>query len=371
MAEKDTDATQPGADAGAVTTEVVDTAAQLAAQTAADKAPPKTDRELETERIAAARTASFNKEHGITEPAVEAAPAAKTEEAPATATDLGLIAQLGKQLDDGTFVLNDDALARVMVRTKVDGKEELVPAGKALGQYQKNSAADSRLADATRMSKEASDLLRAAAERTATPAVVEVKKDDVDKAKAADELKQLHEAQATALYEGDIEKAGQLSAQIMEKTLAGRSQPAATPVDINSVVDQAVEKALPAMKQRLTVESALDRTLTDYPQFRDDPDLNLAVNHRIATLEAQGISRVDAISEATGALVTKYGLVKAGTPDAPKVLDPTTRDQKLAAKKGLDEPEAAAARAVTTVAVPQTNSQIIAQMAKDRMPQAA
>lgn len=369
MAEKDTDATQLGADAGAVTTEVVDTAAQLAAQTAA--APKKTDRELETERIAAARTEKFNKEHGITEPVVEI-PALKSEEersAAASATDLSLIAQLGKQLEDGTFVLNDDALARVMVRTKVDGKEELVPAGKALGQYQKNGAADARLAEASRKVTEANEVLAAANAARAAP--VETKKDDAAVTKAADELKQLHEAAAQSLYEGDIEKAAQINAQIMEKTLAGRSQPAATPVDINSVVDQAVEKALPAMKQRLTVESALDRTLTDYPQFRDDPDLNLAVNHRIATLEAQGISRVDAISEATGALVTKYGLVKAGTSDAPKGLDPTTRDQKLAAKKGLDEPEAAAARAVTTVAVPQTNSQIIAQMAKDRMPQAA
>lgn len=274
--------------------------------------------------------------------------------------------QLRKQLDDAPLVLDADALSRAMVKTVVDGKEELVPASKALAQYQKGAAADVRLAEATRLSREAEERLRQIEEREAqAKAQIDAQQRDTTSAELQDELVELTKQHASALYAGEEEKAAKLLSDIVGKRvaveLAGRTQASA----IQVTPDQLVEQALPALKQRLSVDSALDQLKSDYPEIWNDPDMALLADSYRDRHEAAGMSRADAIAKAGEDVGKKFGIGKFKKED---VATPgsTTREQKLAAKQGLDEPTSANARAATQVALPKTNSQVISEMAEAR-----
>ena len=367
MAEAAKDATQLGA-----TDEVIDQVDQQTAVAAPVQTEP-TARELEMDRIErenAKRLGVTLEPEKVEAPAAEAAPV--KEDAKPIESTLDAAAQLSKQLEDGTIVLDEALLSKAMVRTKVDGKEELVPASKALGQYQKGAAADVRLAEATRMSKEAADLLRAA-ETKAAPAITAADKLAAaeQEVKNAETLRDLRKQYVDAMYSGDDEKAGQLFDQMtdirVQAALATR-EPAQPQVDVNAILQQAV----PALKQQLSVDSALDKLFADYPEIKADPDYTLLADVKRESYEAQGKSRAEAIALAGEELGKKYGLGSFAKKDVKSDGGLTTREQKLAAKERLDEPAAAAARATNSSAqrIPSA-SEVIAEMAASRGQRAA
>lgn len=365
MTDAAKDATQTGATNEALDNVDVETAA------APVRVEP-TERELEMDRIAAANA----KKLGMVvdeAPASAAAEPEKVDDKPVESS-LDAVAQLSKQLEDGTIVLDEALLSKAMVRTKVDGKEELVPASKALGQYQKGAAADVRLAEATRMSKEAADLLRQA-ETKAAPAITEAQKQAAEKQaeKSKEDLAQLRKEYVEAMYAGDDEKAGQLFDQMtdirVQAALATR-EPAQPQVDIKAIVKEEVQ----AEKQQLSTDSALEKLFADYPEIKSDPDYTLLADVKRESYEAQGKSRAEAIALAGEDLGKKYGLGSHAKKDVNGGSGPTTREQKLAAKErlALNEPAVAAARATNSSAQRvQTASDVIAEMAASRAQRAA
>jgi hypothetical protein len=324
------------------------------------------------ERIAASRRASLEKDEGfkIEAPAETPEPTPAPVAKEAKLEDLSLSAQIGKQLEGGQILLDEDTLSRAVVMTKVDGKEELVSASKALGQYQKGAAADVRLAEATRIVQQANqradELVRAAqATAPAQPAAKAAEQKD-----ASEDVKRITQEHAQALYAGDDEKAGQLLSQLIELRVAEATKGFAkgdTPSESDLVA-----RVVPAVQQRLSVDSALTQFYSDYPEVKDDTDLQMIADRRRAEFETQGLSRPEAIARAGEEVGKKYQLGKFKTAPADVVNDgSTTREQKLAAKQGLDEPAAAAARATNAPALPQTASSVIAEMMRARQPQAA
>lgn len=367
MPEAAKDATQLGA-----TDEVIDQVDQTTAVAAPVQTEP-TERELEMDRIAQANAKRLGvslEPEKVDPPAAEPAPA--KEDANPIESTLDAAAQLSKQLEDGAIVLDEALLSKAMVRTKVDGKEELVPASKALGQYQKGAAADVRLAEATRMSKEAADLLRAA-EGKAAPATTEAKKQEAAKVaeKSKEDLAQLRKEYVAAMYEGDEEKAGQLFDQMtdirVQAALATR-EPAQPQVDEEAVAARLASK----VEQQLSVKGALGKLFADYPEIEVDSDMTLLADVRRESYEAQGKTRAEAIALAGEELGKKYGLGSYAKKDVKSDSGLTTREQKLAAKERLDEPTAAAARATNSSAqrIP-TASEVIAEMAASRGQRAA
>lgn len=311
-------------------------------------------RELEMERLAQARHQQFLEDEGLNKK--------EEEKAPASAADP--ISQIGVQLEDGRFLLDESALAKMAVRRKVDGVEEVVPADQVFRQYQKGAAADLRLAEATRLQREAQEALQDA--QAKARAAVEEGKSKEEQGAAQVDLEARGKELVSAMYSGDEGKSGKMLSEYVNAAvaaaLAGRQS--ATP-QVDELVQRAVTAAVPALRQQLSVEGALSRLQQDYPEIWADADHARATDWRIAELEAQGKSRPEAIALASEQVAQKFKLGKYAVRSE---ADPTTtaRSERLARKQGLDEPEAASARATDTTPPVQTPSQIIAEMARLR-----
>jgi len=338
MAEKG--ATQQGVQGE----EESNTAAELQNEAAKERQP--SEREREMERLAALRTQAVHEEAGIQEPEKNDEPATEAAKEPekTAASDLSAQSQMLRQLEDGQYLIDDSLLDKAVVRSKVDGREELVPAKKALGQYQKSAAADLRLAEATRMRNEAQALLEQqdGAKSASTPQQRTDAKDAAVNAQA-----KFKEA-SQALYEGDSDKASALFAEavaIAQQPSQGRTE-SASPNE---------EDIATRVEQRLSVKSALTKLFTDYPEIQQDSDMTVLADHYRGQFEAEGSPRAEAIVKAGDAIGQKFKLGKYAEKSAStESADPgrqgdnkasTTRAEKLDAKKRLDEPESASARA--------------------------
>lgn len=312
----------------------------------------KSARELELERIAAARNVQFMSDEGLD----------KKEEEPPPAIDP--LAQIGTQLEDGRLLLNDDALARIAIRQKVDGVEEVVPAAQVFRQYQKGAAADLRLAEATRLQREAQEALQEA--QTKARAAVEEGRAKEEYGAAQVDLEARGRELVAAMYSGDESKSGKMLSEYVSAAvaaaLAGRQS--ATP-QVDELVQRAVTAAVPALRHQLSVEGALQKLQQDYPEIWADADHARATDFRIAELEASGKSRPEAIAIASDQVAQKFKLGKYAERSAAQPAT-TMRSERLARKEGLDEPEAASARSLDTMPPTQTPSQIIADMARQR-----
>lgn len=333
-----------------------------------EKPREKTAREQAMDALKASRRASFEQESGVK--LDEAAPAeVKAESDPAPAADLSISSQLGKQLDDGTIELSAADLARIRVRTKVDGKEELVEGTKALGQYQKSAAAEVRLERATQAQREAEQALAGArAKLEEANGAAEKKAADKAAATASADVVAKRKQYFEAVYSGDEEKAGKLLDELLDATIeskiSGRVKDA-TPIDHDAIARRAAELAVPVVKQVASRESALKTSRDDYPEIFNDADFALVADRNINALIAEGKNEADAIADGVAAAAKKLGIKKSSERQSPSAT--TTRSERLAAKKeGLDEPDATAARAATSVAPPLTASERIEQMRKAR-----
>ena len=332
--------------------------------------PQPTARELAMESIGDARLAQFEQEAGVKFDPV-ADPDADPEDAAAEATRKGLEAQAVKpaaNLDAAAqvaaqggdeLIIDADTLAHAKVRVKVDGVEQLESASKVFAQYQKGVAAEVRLADSVRLQREAAAdreaarQLRADAERTPR-----AEPQPVAKAAPAEKFKEATDA----LYNGESDKAATLFAEAMAAAVGttGAVQ-AATQLDTHALAQE--------VKQQLSQESALDKLFSDYPEIKADADYALLADRYTNAHIALGKSAAEAIAMAGEQIGEKFKLGKHADPTGRPLQTsgkPTTREQKLEGKRGLDEPTASAARAAEPELREESAQDIIEQLRKSR-----
>lgn len=221
-----------------------------------------------------------------------------------------------------------DHFDKVRVRAKIDGEEVEVPLDQVLRQYQKHSTADRRLAEATRLLREAE--ARAAVQQVQAPADPPVTQ--------APNTKEFLDA----LFQGDESTA----AQALEQLMQGRQQH--TPIPDASAIAQQV-------KQQIEVESALSGFASDYADIVADPYLANMADRELETRLQHGEAFADALRASgetvRGWLQSKTGAVQA-TPAS------TTRNERLDRKADLDTVRTANVTAVSPTQQPRTEEQI-------------
>lgn len=259
--------------------------------------------------------------------------------------------QLEAQLE--TPKVLDSGLDKIMVKIKVDGVEQEVSVEEMQRNYQKNSAADKRLAEATALLKEA--------KQTVIPPVgVETKKAPVD-SPAADDAKpgEVGKDFVSALFEGDEEKA--LAA--LEKFGLGRPQGS------TQSVEQLAAQLTPAIKQQLIDESALEKFAENFADIVSDPYLADMADRFLEEEQATGKTIAESLETAgtkTRDWLKSKGVVAATTAPDPAAKPTTARDQKLERKAGIDSIPALNSKATVQEAPVQTPSDVIKEMRRAR-----
>ena len=333
-------------------------------QEATEQQRPLTPREQAMNGIMSHRLDQFEQESGVTlereTPKPAADPDADLGDAEAEA-ERQRIAAAASETEEEEQVEKpaaapeaqpEDILNR-KVKVKVNGAEEEVSIADMQRVYQKNTAADRRLEEASRRERELAAReaqLNAQLEATKAPA-----QKGADATMGDAEAKKVF---TEALFDGDGEKAmaafDSAVAAAVEKATQGRP---------NAIPD--IDEITATVEQRFAVNSALAKSKQDYPEMYSDPDIEMLAASKIKRLrEEDGLSFTEALDQVGGELASKFGWkaqkgVKATT-------ETTTRDHKMAHKKALDHVEAANVKSTTTEAPPLTHAQIIANMAKSR-----
>lgn len=291
------------------------------------------------EAIEAQRLAAFEEESGVKlddEPAPAADPASVKDET---------TAQIEKQM----LV---DGLSNYQVKMKVNGEERIVSLEDVLRTAQKHESADQRLAEATRLLREAE-----AARAAPIPAA---KTEPTPAPQPTDPAAVVKEA-VNALFEGDTEAA---TAKLTAALAAGH-RPAPAPVDTNAIAA--------TVKQQLAVEGALDQFAKDYAEVVRNPRLARMADGFLAEEMQGGVhanfsdalkSAGNRVREDVRAAAAEMGFVPA--PVVPKPDPTTTRQEKLDKKATVTTLPTASATAATAVPQPQTTSDVIAEMRKAR-----
>lgn len=193
-----------------------------------------------------------------------------------------------------------------MVRVKIDGVEMDVPLEEVTRQYQKNSTADKRLEEASRLRREAEEYSRSI---QAQPQV------EVDA-----DARELAKEHGRLMMEGDEEGA----AEVLLK-LTGRSNPTQAQFDVNSII--------PVVKQQMLDDSALEKFNADFQDIAQDPYLEEMTAGRIKAAMAEGAPFSEAVIPAAQA-TRDWLRVKSGNAVKP---EPTTSQNiKLERKQGIE-----------------------------------
>lgn len=301
----------------------------------------------------------------VQEKPVEAKPAAKV------VTDNAAQAAAQLKGEEGITVLDPADLAKYSVKVKIDGVEELVPASKVLGTWQKGAAADVRLAAATKAKADAekvlSDAQKQAQQAVATAATTSqtaVAQDKVQtSAAASDKFKEASDA----LYAGESDKA----AQLFSEAVAIATTPAAAKEQVSTA--DLVTQVTKGVTQQLSQDGALKQLFSDYPQIKEKKAFQIIADEYIGAFVANGDDIATAIGKAGDAIGEEYGFGKFAKAVVPldsgrpmKSGGPTTRAEKLSAKEELDVLQSGNARSTSGEAEPQTVSQEIEDMRKKR-----
>lgn len=296
-----------------------------------------TARELAMDAIASQRDQTMAAEIGQQ---LDAPAAAEPETKPADE----VVDQVAAQMDEPTVLT--DGLDKVMVRIKVDGVERDVSVAEMQRSFQKGSAADQRLEQATR-------LLREAEARAAAPPVGFVpapKESDIQA--TPEDANQKAKSIYSALVEGDEEKA----IAAINQMLAGR-QPEPTPLD------QLTAQLTPAIKQQLSNDIALEKFRTDYADILSDPYLPTLADQFLAEEEKSGKSFSEALD--TAGKRTRDWLTSKGVSTAAPT--PTSaRESKLERKAGIDSIPALNTVATVVEEPVQSATDVINEMRKAR-----
>jgi hypothetical protein len=277
--------------------------------------------------------------------AVAAAERARLE---AAATRESEVIDTAKQVDTQLAeekILSDEDLGKYKVRTKVNGKEEILTLDQVRAGFQKTAAADQYLAESKALWAEVRQAQQAAA---ATPQAAAPTSAEPDA--AADGF-------VEAMFQGDTEAA---KAKIKE-LVQGRS---------NATPDDLVRNITRAVKLDLVKESALRKFESDHAVVMSDPMLKRVADTFLleetggVPLEKMDPELIPGILDRTGKRTTEW--LEHLPTAAPVQTRATTRDEKRALKAGIDELPAAATRAASTVPAPKSASDRIAEMAAAR-----
>ena len=306
---------------------------------------PKTARELAMEALEANHLKRLEEESGVKltsdnppsdDQLAEQLADGALKDAPALAPDDGLIADVaGKK-----------------VRIKVDGVEQDVGLEDVLRSYQKGSAADRRLEEATLLLKQAKE--QAQQQPAQQPQQVEA----VTQPEAGpDDLKTTVQSALRHLYRGDEEQAAAELAGVMARS-AQVATPQAPTIDVDQIAQQ--------LQYRMEVQGALQRVKTDYPDIYASDDLQALTLMKVQARETEGLPRPQAILAAAEDVYTLLGK-KVGRQE-PAVQ--TQRDQKIARKAAMEQiPVAHVAESASAPDVDESPSAVIRAMASRRLGQ--
>lgn len=282
------------------------------------------------ERIAAENHRRMTEELGIEE---EETPAIKVE-------------QEVKQI--APHLLDEDALASMRVKTKVDGIEEEHSIADLVKSYQKDSAASRRLEEASRRQREIeareADLLAREAALTQHTEKPSQERDAI-----------LSEA-VSALYEGDEEKTKEAFGKLFAERETATTQQE-KPIDPAVIAND--------VREQIRFESALEQLKEDHPNIVADPYLIQVADAYLSSEMEDGKDIAEAMRLA-GVKTQEWLQQKlSGT----KTPDNKT-DEKLERKKALDNLQAANIKQgredAETETSPQAASNVIAEMRKAR-----
>jgi len=304
--------------------------------------------------------------------------AAKDAEEKAKAAAAGEVDSQTKDKTDQTSEVVFDAttLANAKVKVVIDGKEELVPATKVLAQYQKGGAADVKLANASKIEREA----KAAAEKIVAEAKEAARTATTGtqvaaaqaKAESAQEAIAKFKEASDALMVGESDRAAALFG---EAVAIAQASPTERRTDSPIALDDVVTKATARVKQQLDREGALKQLFDDYPEIKEKRAFALMADEYVAAFMEQGKSEAEAIAKAGETLGEEYNLgkfkVAAPAPNPGRQINsdaPTTRRDKLAAKESLDNVTSGNARTVGRDEEPYSPQSVIAEMQRQRDP---
>lgn len=307
----------------------------------------KSPRELAMERLEADHLRRAQVEAGMP---VEA-PTPSPDPAPApTPTDDQISAQLA-----GDDVIADPSGKKI--RVKVDGVEQDLPLDEVIRNYQKGSAADRRLEEATRLLKEAKQT--ASAVQQPAPATQEPAATPPAAGPEAlvDPVKQA----LGHLFSGDEDAAAKALADVIARNAAPAATPQAQPtIDPVQVVAQ--------VQEQMAFQGALGKVKTDYPDLLADSDLEQLTFIKAKSLVESGQSRAEALLAAAEDVYSLVGKKNGRQEDPPPK---TLRQEKEERKAALDPVPAAslAAGSGPSEEEEQSPSSVIAAMAQQRLGQ--
>lgn len=269
--------------------------------------------------------------------------------APAQVADTQLQAQMD---DDPQPRMLADGLDKTLVRVKIDGEESEVSVEEMVRQYQKNGAADRRLAEANRLLEEAR---RNAAQVQPPPVGI------ADNGATGDSTptpsggidEQGGKAFLAALFDGDEDRALQALGQV----LGGRQQPTLNESDL-------VAKLTPQIRQQLVVESALEQFNRDFADVMADPYLEQIAADATQAAMVEGKPFAEALVQ--GGKSARDWLASKGVKPPANPAPTMDRSTKLGRKASMDNLPALSKTATTTEDPPQTASDVIAEMRRQR-----
>jgi hypothetical protein len=333
-----------------------DEVAAAPAETAAEAAPQKTAREQALEALEARHQAEMAAQNGWQLPDE---PAPEPEPAPAAS-------QLDAQLNDPAAApAPASAAAPALVKVKIDGEEIEVPVDEVVRQYQKNSAADKRLAEATRLLREAqeAEAARLLREQQMLQYQEQLQQQQGQQAREPDpadvDAVAARKDFLKALFEGDEESA----LTKLDEMLAGRQQAQAAAPILD--VDQIAQAVTHNVQQKLVVESVLTQNRHDYPEMYADPDIEALALAKIQRKQAEeGTDFFAALDTVSKELATKFGWSAVQEPGRREDPAPTTssRAQKLEQKRTIDNVTSINTKTAPTETTPEDASSIIAAM---------
>jgi hypothetical protein len=339
----------------------------LTPTTGAAPAPaPKTERELAMEAIEARHNERVARENGL-----------DLQEISGDSVDDQLTAQTGMpdpDTPDEPATPSTAAPAPQKVKVKVDGVEAEVPLDEVVRNYQKSSSADRRLAEAARLQREAAELQaqllaqhqQLQAQLTQTPSTAAgTPAAAPNSPEPPADVQEKGKAFLKALFEGDEETALQHLAAITAK---GRETPQAPAIpDVSQLADQVAAH----VQQKLQVDSALAQHRKDYPEIYADPDMEGFVLTKVNGVRREtGEDFFTALNQVSASLAQKFGWSAAETPGRAPGAAPTTtstRAVKLERKASIDNVSSVNTKTGSTEAVPQTPSDVIAEMRAARL----
>jgi hypothetical protein len=300
------------------------------------------------------------------------AEAARTALAAQAAAETAAIADAGAQVANQRaepVLLDGEALSRYQVKKKVNGVETIVPLEDVVRSAQKIDAADVYLAQAKQTVVDAVAVAEAARKAAGAgvvnaPAPAENQAPDqnqVDQDTAIGEF-------VTALFQGDEAAARAKLVAALNRSTGGK--PAFDPDALVATVEQRI--AVKTAED--SVKSAIKSMLETYPEIAKSQALRVAADDFLAketggqALTGFAPTKIHELVQQAGKATMDWFRPNGG--GTSQQLDPKALNDRREQKQGIDEPQRASGRAVSSSPLPKTNSDRIAEMAAHRMGQA-